>query len=471
MISHLEPTSVFSFFEEICSIPHGSYHTNLIADYMVNFAKERNLEYSRDGANNVIIKKPASPDCNSDSTVILQGHLDMVCAKEDGVEIDFEKDGLTLECDGEYISAKGTTLGGDDGIAVAMALAILDSDSVTHPALECVFTTDEEVGMLGAAVLDTSQLTAAYMINIDSEEEGQFTVSCAGGETLIATMPVSVSDKAYEHTLKLKITGLLGGHSGIEIDKGRANANILMGRLLKELTDATDLQLVSVNGGQKDNAIAPECEAVININDCNAAVSIAEALVATFKKEYPVEENLKIIVEETEPAKGLVCNVIPVLSTVTNGIRTMSKEIEGLVQTSSNLGVVRTEEDNITMNFSLRSSVEAEKRDMHEEIEALVKSYGGTTESAAEYPAWEYKKDSRLRDTCVKIYTKQYGQEPEIVAIHAGLECGIFSGKMKGLDCISYGPNLTDVHTPGEKMEIASVKRVFEFTKELLRVL
>lgn len=472
MIDHLEPKNVFKFFEEICNIPHGSYHTDLIADYVVDFAKQRNLECYRDNFNNVIIKKDATADCKSESTVIIQGHLDMVCAKDADVDIDMEKDGLLLGFDEKYIFAKGTTLGGDDGIAVAMMLAILDSATITHPELECVFTTDEEVGMTGATGLDMSVLSGKYLLNIDSEDEGEFTVSCAGGETLIATVPKLNSNKKFSNSIKILIRGLTGGHSGVEIDKGRANANILMGKLLKKISEKAEFELAFIEGGEKDNAIPTECYSVINTDDVNTVIDCIKETENEFKNQYfDVEKNLSVTSMLTDYISGFDSKIIDIISSVTNGIKSMSKDIEGLVQTSSNLGIIRTDENAITVDFSLRSCAEKEKSDLHNEIEKLIIINGGTVKSRGKYPAWEFNKNSELKNICIDAYEKQYGEKPKIVAIHAGLECGIFCSKSENLDCISYGPNILDIHTTKEKLEIESVKRVFEFTKNVLKMI
>lgn len=469
ILNTLEPRKVFRYFEKICAIPHGSYNTDKIAKYVIDFAKDHGLEYSRDAHNNVVIKKNASPDYKGDATVIIQGHLDMVCAKDEGINIDFENQGIPLDCDGEYVFAKGTTLGGDDGIAVAMALAVLDSDSITHPDLECVFTTDEEVGMLGANAMDMSGLKGQYLLNIDSEDEGKFTVSCAGGETLVVEMKKETASNDFSHSIEIAIKGLTGGHSGIEIDKGRANAVILMGRLLAAVSEKADICLASINGGQKDNAIPFECRATVNTNDVNAVQKAVEFYREKIENEYSgVENNLEISANEVEHKNGFKVEVIPFLSSVTNGVRAMSRDIPGLVQTSSNLGIIRTEDDKIVMTFSLRSNIDDEKAVLHNEIEDLAKSHNATVNSFGNYPAWEFKKGSRLQELCREVYREQYGVKPEIVSIHAGLECGIFSSKIKGLDCISFGPNLLDIHTSKEKMEIAGVVRVYQFLLTLL---
>lgn len=469
ILDNLEPKKVFRYFEEICSIPHGSYHTDKIADYIVDFAKNHKFEYFKDSYNNVMIKKNASANYTGNSTVIIQGHLDMVCAKDDSTDIDFENQGIDIEYDDKYIFAKGTTLGGDDGIAVAMALAVLDSDNIIHPNLECVFTTDEEVGMLGANAMDMSNLKGKYMLNIDSENEGEFTVSCAGGETLVVEIKKENSRKNYSHSIQITVNGLIGGHSGIEIDKGRANAIILMGKILDDINKKTDIQLVSVDGGQKDNTIPIACCATINTNDITTVQQIVDDCREKIEKEYSgVEKSLNIFTKPVDFKAGFDNGVIPFLAKVTNGVRAMSKDIPGLVQTSSNLGIIRTENTKTVITFSLRSSVDAQKLTLHNEIESLAKCYNANISSFGDYPAWEYKKNSRLQELCKNVYYEQYGTKPEIAAIHAGLECGIFCSKLKDLDCISFGPNLLDIHTSKERMEIASVERVYRFLLNLL---
>lgn len=468
-LSTLKPEKVFGYFEQICSIPHGSYNTDKIADYVVNFAKEHNLEYSRDEHNNVIIKKDATEDYNGSNTVIIQGHLDMVCAKEEGTDIDFDNEGLDIDCDGEYIFAKGTTLGGDDGIAVAMALAILDSDTITHPNFECVFTTDEEVGMLGANAMDMSNLKGKYMLNIDSEDEGEFTVSCAGGETLIAEFSQKDSGKMYSDSINISISNLTGGHSGAEINKGRANAIILMGTILGEIKKNTNIEIIDINGGQKDNAIAVECSADISTNEPDAVIDIIEKCKNEIISKYSeTEKSIQITASKGKAKKSYESGIIDFLANVGNGVRTMSSEIEGLVQTSSNLGIIRTESGKMVATFSLRSSLESEKKDLHNEIIELAALCGGSTSSYGKYPAWEYRHNSKLQSLCKEIYKKQYNADAKISAIHAGLECGIFCSKIKDLDCISFGPNILDIHTVNEKLEIASVQRVYGFLTELL---
>lgn len=477
ILTGLEPEKVFYYFEEITKIPHGSRDTKRISDYLVGFAKEHNLKFIQDELNNVIIFKDASKGYENADSVIIQGHMDMVCEKEDDCDIDFSKDPLRLEVNDGIISAKGTTLGGDDGIAVAYALAILDDDTILHPALEVVITVDEEIGMLGAADLDTTPLKSKMMINIDSEDEGILLASCAGGMT--ATVHVPVKKEAIKGTkATLVVDGLAGGHSGVEINKGRANANKLVGRVLYGLSKEFSFNLVSVNGGLKDNAIprASKAELVFAPNtDLEAVKACLADFDAAFKHEYKttdakVKVSLTAVSEDEVTAfdADSTSRVITGLMNLPLGIQSMSFDIEGLVQTSLNLGILETTETEVAFSYSVRSSVESEKQDLYLQLESLAKLLGGCVTSMGEYPAWEYKEDSKLRSIMVESFKRQYGHDPEIQAIHAGLECGLFAGKIEGLDAVSFGPDMKDVHTPNESMDVASVKRTWDYLVDVL---
>lgn len=476
ILNGIEPKRVMKYFEDICSIPHGSGNTGKLADYCEKFAEEHSLECIRDEAGNIIIKKPRSEDCASDETVIIQGHLDMVCAKSGNREIDFENEGLKLVTDGDFIWADGTTLGGDDGIAVAMALAVLESDSITHPALECVFTVDEEVGMGGASVLDMDQLSGDMLLNIDSEDEGIFTVSCAGGAVVNIELPItrySADRNERGKTYKINVHGLTGGHSGTEIDKGRENACILICRLLTSLDQHTQYELVSLSGGEKDNAIARSACAVIEVSDQASFNEAYKTVVSDYIMRCGLAEpGLKIECDEYETDMQPIysadkANILKTLCGMPNGVRKMSSEIKDLVETSSNMGVMQTDEESVRVVISVRSSVAEEKERLIDEICLMVSGIGKYSVEG-DYPAWEYKEDSRLREIAREVYVKQYGSEPEISAIHAGLECGIFCGKKEGLDCISFGPDIIDIHTPDEKLDIKSTERVYSFLVGLL---
>ena len=476
VLKGLEPASVFRFFEEICGIPHGSGDTKRISDYCVQFAKERGLEVRQDEYNNVIIRKQGTSGYENAAPVMLQGHIDMVCEKEAGCDIDFAKDGLRLRLENGIVTADGTTLGGDDGIAAAYMLAILDSDTIPHPPLECVLTVDEEIGMLGAAAMDMSDLRSRIMLNIDSEDEGFLLVSCAGGMTARCLVPVERAAMSGTKA-EIKVTGCMGGHSGTEINKGRANASMVLGEVLEALRKEVPFCLVSVNGGLKDNAIPREAAAeLVFADDAGAAGKIA-ALSEDLQKRFadadpgirieyahvPAGQSFGPMTEESTE------RVIRALRSLPNGVQKMSADIEGLVQTSLNLGIMKTEESQVSFAFSVRSSVEEEKQALRKELEKVTASLGGTVEVQGEYPAWEYRKESPLRDLMVEVYTEQYGSAPVVQAIHAGVECGLFSGQLPGLDCVSFGPDMKDIHTPKESMDTESVRRTWEYLLEILR--
>ena len=477
VLTGLEPQKVFDYFEKICSIPHGSGNTKKISDYIASFAKERNLDYIQDEHDNIIIRKEGSEGYESSDTVILQGHLDMVCEKDEGAQFDFENDSLKLRVKDGIISADGTTLGGDDGIAVAYCLAILDSDDIPHPPLEVVFTSDEEIGMLGATALDMTPLKSKKLINIDSEDEGYLLVSCAGGVTTKAILPLSRTP--FDGIgIKVTVSGLLGGHSGTEIDKGRANANKLLGRVLFATSKQAEFVLSSVCGGLKDNAIPRSSEAMLIAKteaDVTKIIEIADEYSNIISREYKATDPDIIVTAgrcelgSDVPMDELSTrNVIAALVNLPNGIERMSFDIKGLVQTSLNLGILTSSDNEVTFSFAVRSSVESEKDALVEKVTCLIELLGGYVENSGEYPAWEYREESPLRDLFVNVFEKQYGKKPVVQALHAGVECGLFAGRLKGLDAISFGPDMKDIHTPQETMSIESVQRTWKYLLEVL---
>ncbi|HKM03568.1 MAG TPA: aminoacyl-histidine dipeptidase [Lachnospiraceae bacterium] len=490
VLSKIEPLNVFQYFEEICGIPHGSGNMDAISQYLVKFAKERNLFYIQDESRNVIIIKEATKGYENALPVMIQGHMDMVAVKDENCDIDLEKDGLRLKTEGDYIFADGTSLGGDDGIAVAYALAILDSDVIPHPKLEVIFTVDEEVGMVGATAIDLSGLKGKRLLNIDSEEEGIILSSCAGGTRVQSHIPLDFEDREG-NGYKIVITGLLGGHSGCEIQKERGNSNCLMGRILFELAQELDFSLCGVEGGSKDNAIALETSATIVIEkrNENQLIGFIKKIEQKFQKEFFMKDpGLKIIVtpitaleligKKTIQSEGYLFpvltkdslgKVIKFLMMQPNGVQAMSAHIKGLVETSLNLGIIKTNKFELIADQSIRSSLQSSKEALRDKVVMISESLGGTCRIFGDYPAWEYKEDSKIRDILVDVYQRQYGKKPEIEAIHAGLECGIFSGKIKDLDCVSFGPNMKDIHTINERLCISSTKRVWEFLLEILK--
>lgn len=473
----LYPQRVFYYFEQIAAIPHGSRNTKAISDFLVNFAKEHNLVWYQDENNNVVIVKEASAGYEAAEPIIIQGHMDMVCEKEKGVDIDFEKDGLKLYIDGDFLKAEGTTLGGDDGIAVAYALALLDSQEIAHPKLEVVITVDEEIGMLGADAIDLSMLTGHTMLNIDSDVEGSFLTGCAGGMAVNVTLPIKRVMQSGEK-VALTITGLEGGHSGSEIDKEHGNANILMGRLLRALFEETPFGIISLAGGLKDNAIPRECvtELLVPQENVNLVKEIADKLDIELKKEFMTADPSVCIEFEDLGKKeesildfGSVSRVIFYLRSVPNGVQHMSQVMHGMVETSLNLGIMELKEDALYTVTSIRSSVGTRKADLLDRVTAIVELLGGEAEEEGDYPAWEYKQDSSLRPQIAKVYKQLYGKDPVFETIHAGLECGLLSEKIKNLDCVSFGPDNFDIHTPKERLSISSTGRVWDFIVEFLR--
>jgi len=475
-LAGLEPASVFGYFEKICSIPHGSGNTKAISDYLVSFAKEHDLRYIQDELNNVILFGEGTCGYEDHEPVIIQGHMDIVCEKDADCSIDMEKEGLDVTHDTEYVFARGTTLGGDDGIALAYALALLADKSIPHPPLEVVITVDEETGMDGAAGIDLSELKGRTLLNIDSEEEGIFTVSCAGGAKATIHLPVQ-RRAVYGPCVRLTVEGLQGGHSGVEIHKNRANANKVMGEFLGRVQKLMPLCITKLSGGAKDNAIPRSCQVTLvalgmyieRIND------VADALQKELREQY--DEPDAIVRGDDVDALGgnaltteCSARVIALLNAAPNGVQAWSKDIEGLVQTSLNLGIAALDEE-LKLTFAVRSSVNQEKQALLARLEELAKFYDGSYTQTGEYPAWEYKKDSKLRDTMVRVYKEMFGKDPQVVAIHAGLECGMLSEKLPGLDCVSIGPEMHDIHTSREKLGIASTKRTWEFIQQVLKQL
>ena len=481
-LENLEPKKVFYYFEEICRIPHGSGNLDAISGYLEKFAKDRGLFCIRDEANNVIIIKEATDGYEDAEPVILQGHMDMVTVKDDDCDIDFEKDGLRLKAEGDYVYAQGTTLGGDDGIAVAYMLALLDSDDIPHPRIEAVMTTDEEVGMGGATAIDLSMLKAKRMINIDSEVEGILLTSCAGGMRTDCHLPVKLTNRPDNAVcIDVDICGLKGGHSGTEINKERGNAIKLLGVVLCQLMEKFDFNLADICGGEKDNAIPIFARATLCIpvgmqsELDNEFGKIAVEIMNEYKSK---EENLTIIVSGHEVEEECVFDeestkrIIAFLMTMPNGIMAMSADIEGLVETSLNAGVmryVRGEENEAVISFALRSAIDTAKMKLRLQLDTLTKVLGGYTKSRGEYTGWQFNPDSKLRADMVKIYKRMFGKDVKLEALHAGLECGVMISKIPGLDCVSCGPNIYDIHTTKERLSISSVRRMWDYLLEVLK--
>lgn len=476
VLEHLEPQKVFHFFEELCQIPHGTFDTKRISDFCVKFAQERGLEVIQDDANNVIIKKPGTEGYENSEPVILQGHLDMVCEKTPDSDHDFKKDPLDLYIEDGYVKARDTTLGGDDGIAIAMAMAILDSDDIPHPPIEAVFTVDEETGMGGAIAVDLSQLKGRKLINIDSEEEGILTTGCAGGIGFITEIPIVREEKSGVK-VSLEISGLLGGHSGNEIYKQRGNAHKMMGRYLYAVGEKADFRLIGIRGGEKDNVIAMEnfADILVEKDDVEKVEEAAAQMKAMWRNEFLGEEPSFAVKAEVKEEmttevfdKESTDKIVDFLLVIPNGVQGVSRKLEGLTESSLNIGAIETDGDIVRTKQMLRSSVESIKQYMRVQMEQIAKRIGATTWINNEYPAWQYNPDSELRKTMEKIFRDMYGKEPVVFAVHAGLECGLFLGKKPDLDCVSIGPNLLDIHSFSEKLDIASTERVWNYLLAVL---
>ena len=479
ILRSLQPKEVFHYFEEISKIPRGSGDEKRISDYMVEFAKNLGLEVVQDESYNVYIKKAATPGYEHVPGVILQGHLDMVCEKNNDTEHDFTKEGLDLYIDGDWIKAKGTTLGADNGVAIAYQMAILSDNTLKHPQIECLMTTDEERGMTGVKNLHPEHLSGKILLNLDSDAEGEFFLSCAGGAKTSLKIPVSKStlnDGMDVYVISIK--GLKGGHSGAEIHLERANAHILMGRVLNELRKETTFELIDVIGGSKDNVITRECEVIIAISpqDKQVLKNKIEDMYQVFRVEYMSQEpDLSLeIISQVKSNQYTVINqealekLIDALTIIPNGVMGYDVNMKGLVQTSLNLGVLNLKDTHLELGSAVRSSMGTKKQEVINKLQALASILGIDFEVKGDYPEWQYNPSSRIRECAEEVYKKMYGKEAVMTAIHAGLECGFIAEKINGLDMISFGPNVRDIHSPQEAVSISSMARVYEYVVKLL---
>lgn len=472
VITGREPASLFHFFEEISAIPRMSYHEEAIADYLVAFANARGLDCYRDAYHNVLIRMPATVGYEDHAPVLLQGHTDMVCEKNGGVEHDFFHDPLKLYLDGDLLRAEGTTLGADDGIAVAIMLAVLDGTLEKHPPVECLFTASEEVGLDGAKNFDYQKITARKMINLDSESLGVITAGCAGGIRSELLMPVSTIPFEGE-ALRVTVKGLAGGHSGENIHEGRANANKLMGRLLATVSSC-NARIISVNGGSKDNAIPRECEAVISVLDRDEAETLLVEEAAKIANELvALDRQFSVTVEDTEPEAVMMDQhstdrVVALLCSVPIGVFEMNRSIKGLVEYSRNLGVVETKSDAVRLVFSSRSAMESRLDASIRELDAVARVVDAKTKHYARYPGWEFSEQSELRNKYSEAYRAVTGKDVVVKVIHAGLECGIIYASVSGMDIISIAPNLQNLHSPDEALDLASTELFWKTFAKLM---
>lgn len=479
VLDGLQPESVFHFFEEISRIPHGSGNTGAISDYLKAFADERGLFCRQDTLGNIVIIREASPAREAEEPYILQAHMDMVAVSAPGMQIDMKKEPLRLQVEDGRIFAEGTSLGGDDGIGVAYCLAVLDAETLSLPRLEVILTVDEETGMEGATEIDLSMLRGRRMINLDQEEEGIFITSCAGGARVDVEIPMEREETPGEayRLVEFRITGLVGGHSGMEIGK-RHNANRLLGTFLCGLSQRYDIRLARMKGGLADNAIPREAEAALFVREKD----MAEILSHAETEEQKIRETLRdkepgfqlkkvchdVIVSMSACTRAATRDALICLCKLPNGIVAMSKDVEGLVETSLNLGVLSLQDDCLRLQYAVRSSVDEDKEALCRQMRQTAERAGAKAFVRNAYPGWAYRKDSPLREKMVRIYEEMYGKKPILEAIHAGLECGILAGKIPDLDCVSIGPDLQNVHTAEESMDIESVGRVWAYLLEVL---
>jgi len=476
-ITGYEPAALFRNFEDFSAVPRGSFHNEKISDFLVKFAKDRGLEVYQDEALNVIIKKPGQNGGEGKPPVILQGHMDMVCEKVHGCDHDFETQGIDMYVtDDGWLTANGTTLGADDGIADATMMTLLDDDTLTYPPLECVFTTDEEVGLLGANVLDYSKLDGRLMLNLDSEDEGVATVSCAGGMDYTMTRALTCEKQSGE-TVTIDVKGLLGGHSGTDIDLGHANADKLIARAVLSVLEDEAARLVSFTGGTKGNAIPREAAATLWFPTADAADTAAEKLHAlgeAFTHEIRrLEPGIDVTVSRTAAEVSVMSRedteaVISAIVLAPNGVQTRDPLMDNFVISSLNLGIVRVEDGTALLGFAPRSSVDSLMDAITNELALTAKAFGFETEVSGAYPGWEKVEDSVLCDTMKESYRTLFGKELKVEGIHAGLECGLFFANLPGLDPVSIGPTMRGVHTPDEKMDLTSCEQFYKLVVDVL---
>lgn len=477
ILANLEPKSLFKFFEEILSIPRPSKHEEKMTEYLINWAKERNLEYVSDQIGNVIIRKGATKGKENSPWVCLQSHIDMVCEKNSDKDFDFEKDAIVPKIEGEWLKADGTTLGADDGIGVATALAILDANDIEHGPIECLFTVDEETGLSGAEALSADVLKSRILLNLDSEDEGEIFIGCAGGIDTVAKLPYDKEETPDAPAFKIMVKGLKGGHSGDDINKGLACANKLLNRILWSLDKEMDLRLSCFEGGNLRNAIAREANAtfVVAQADVELMKEIVERFAVDLKYEFrTTEPDMEITLSEAEKPAFVVDmlsqdNLLNVLYACPHGVLAMSREIPGFVETSTNLASVKMKEDHFFITTSQRSSVESAKYAAAYRVESCFLLAGADVEHGDGYPGWAPNPESKILKIAVDAYKKLFNKEPIVRAIHAGLECGLIGEKYPGMDMISYGPTLRGVHSPDERLEIKTVELYWKHTLEILK--
>ncbi len=479
-IEGLEPRLLWEHFYQLAQIPRCSKHEEKAREYVIAVAERNQMEYKTDAVGNVVVKVPATPGKENAPIVVLQSHLDMVCEKNKDVDHDFSKDPIELVRDGEWITANGTTLGADNGIGAAAMLAVMESKDVVHGPLELLFTIDEETGLTGASGLDDSMLEGRILLNLDSEEDGVIYIGCAGGrDTEFFLKRDSQAPTSGFVPVKVLVTGLQGGHSGLNIHEGRGNAIKLLTRMLWNLRETVDFQLAEIDGGNKHNAIPRECDAIlfVNPNDVDTVKSVASQYEAIYQQEYQfVEKGIRIQVStegfdvpDAVVSKELRDNLLNMLYAMPHGVMAMSLAVPGLVETSTNLAVVKTTDTQISILTSQRSSVTSRLDEICEMVRAVGELVGADIRQGNGYPAWQPNPDSELLKVAKAVHQELFGKEPEVKAIHAGLETGIIGAKFPGMDMISFGPTIEGAHSPDERVHIPAVEKFWKFLTAILQ--
>ncbi len=478
-IEGLEPRALWEHFYQIAQIPRCSKHEEKIRDYVIEVAKRNGLEYKMDAVGNVVVKKPATPGYENKPGVVLQGHLDMVCEKNKDTEHDFSKDPIKLVRDGDWITADGTTLGADNGIGLAAALAVMESKDIQHGPMEFLFTIDEETGLTGATEISPDMLEGRYLLNMDSEEDGALYIGCAGGQDCELYLPVETEEVPAEFTaVQVKVGGLSGGHSGLNIHEGRGNAIKLLNRFLWKILPQVGGRLAYIEGGSKHNAIPREADAIVYLPTTRVEdlKKYAEDYQAIYRDELSaIDPDVTLTVVQdgfTAPEKmytsQLHNKLLNLLYSIPHGVIAMSHAVPGLVETSTNLAVVGVKDNKVSILTSQRSSVGTELTDIHDMVRACGYQAGAEVHSGGGYPAWKPNPDSPLLKKSIEVFKSLFGKEPEIKAIHAGLECGIIGDKFPGMDMISFGPTIEGAHSPDERVQISTVERFWKFLVKLI---
>ena len=472
-LSHLEPQLIWKNFAALNSVPRPSKKEEKVIEFIKNFGENLNLETTVDEVGNVIIKKPATSGMENRKAIVLQSHLDMVCQKNNDVNFDFETQGIQMEVDGDWVKAKGTTLGADNGIGVATIMSVLESNDIPHPALEALFTIDEETGMTGAIGLKPGQLHGEILLNLDTEEDDEIDIGCAGGVDVTASATYNLENSTGQ-IVKITVKGLQGGHSGMDIHKGFGNANIILGRLLYTGIEKENIHLISIDGGGLRNAIPREANAVLSVRNSVEFIEQANKLRSEILEEFAdIEKDLKINIENFSSAEKAISEedskkIILVLKSLHNGVFRMSPDVADLVESSNNVARVELKNGELKILNLSRSSVESTKYSVAEQLKSVCELAGIKVEFGGSYPGWKPKPGSEIVQLMEKIYEKKFQEKPQVVACHAGLECGIIGANYPDMEMVSFGPTIRGAHSPDEKANIPSVQKFWGFFKEIL---